>query len=430
MTTAEKTRCIGHYKNGNPCRSWAVIGEYCKRHHEDVLEAALSGELEAEARRIAERMDRQLAEQKSLTREHRGFRLIHRGSGNRDAKNYGRDWQVVAVTYEAAIAYCDATGERMPHAGYQCGDMYDIAPEDIIAQIDDLLDGHPAEEVVMPDGGAVVVSPGTGAIYQEITPEERAQRLEMETALEARHQEAVDRRIRREAALAQDAADREVDIQRQEAAIYAESGLTDRQIVEAQEKARMVIRDTAGSLRPVDPVKAASIGVSMVRGRLIGEKEDRERRAARRQELAALHERQDRRGEQRTNLEGQILCDSCQRSYHDPAYDYCYGCGRGRKNPAHRARMASGEIAERKAARQAIREGYLAPQRAAEQAEQAAMRETRDQVYQQALADAGVTEEELREYALRRGIDHMTVRFSFSYKQRLELLSEIAAAKE
>ena len=362
MTTAEKTRCIGHYKNGNPCRSWAVIGEYCKRHHEDVLEAALSGELEAEARRIAERMDRQLAEQKSLTREHRGFRLIHRGSGNRDAKNYGRDWQVVAVTYEAAIAYCDATGERMPHAGYQCGDMYDIAPEDIIAQIDDLLDGHPAEEVVMPDGGAVVVSPGTGAIYQEITPEERAQRLEMETALEARHQEAVDRRIRREAALAQDAADREVDIQRKEAAIYAESGLTDRQIVEAQENARMVIRDTAGSRRPVDPVKAASMGVSVVKGRIIGEKEDRERRAARRQELAALHEQQDRRGEQRTDLEGpdtlRLLPTGLSRSR---LRLLLWLRARAQKCRRTGARMASGEIAERKAARQAIREGVSGP---------------------------------------------------------------------
>ena len=309
-----------------------------------------------------------------------------------------------------------------PAPGYECGDMMDISIDDLIAQIDDLLDGHPAEERVLASGDSIIVSPTTGQVYGERTAEERQAEMDAAAQLEARRAFSRVRSYTDQATVdaTKGMSAAEIwaivaDLEEKKARIE-----TEREQARADREAERVRQDDEARAQRRDMIES---------GRQKRQQREKEYRARRRRELADLHERQDRQGLQRTNLDGKLLCDSCQRVYHEPDFDYCYGCKRGRKASEHRARMASGEIAERKTARQAVREAYLRPQREAELAEQAAMRETRDRMYQQALADAGVTEEELREYALRKGVDGKTVRFSFSYKMRMDLLEEIATAQ-
>ena len=80
-----------------------------------MLESALSGEMAEKARQSREWVEARLEMQRAadaLGRTHRGFRIIHRGSINPDGADYARRWQVRCETYEAALLYCNATGEH------------------------------------------------------------------------------------------------------------------------------------------------------------------------------------------------------------------------------------------------------------------------------------------------------------------------------
>ena len=320
-----KTKCEATYQNGNPCRAYAVIGPHCRVHSEEFVDGVMSGEYERKerlAREHAHGVQQKMQERHRLDQVYRGFRLTYRGHGDPAT---GEDWQVVAETYEAAVMYCEVIDKRSrPSAGMQCG-MYSATLDDIKGQIDDILAGASPVVLDTPQGGAVIVSPNTGTVYSEISPDEHRAQQEAERKARERHEEAMARRRERETLLEQ----RKLAIE------------SDRRRKDADAKARRTAL-----------LSEARQSVSEAK---------RKERSERRRQLADLHERQDVQGLQRTNLEGDLLCDSCRRVYHKPDFLFCYGCSRGKRRRDHQHRVDSGEIDARQRRRDAIRDAYLAP---------------------------------------------------------------------
>ena len=411
-TNPEKDRCSGVYKNGNPCRSYAVIGDLCERCHQRATDVEASAEIDRKARELARQM---VEKNRTIHAEdcvYRGFQITWNGYG----------WQVTAIAYTSAVAYCEATGERGARVGMDCGVYTDTSSDDLKGQIDDVMRGTVPLELETPEGGLVIVSPNTGELYAEIAPEVHQTRVQTEaeaaSRLEAKRagvkagawgigalddatrgltvaeiwslvRDAEDRAARRETEARVQAQGQADQLQAEIAALYSGAGLTDTQIVEARGNAERILRDTSD----IGERRAAQMGIDTVLGRLRRQREDRAARAERRRAMEDLHRRQDAEGLQRTDLEGLALCDSCQRRYHDPAYDFCYSCTRGRNRYEHRQRVESGAIDRLRAARDAVRAAYLAPVIESQNAERRAEQEARRKVNREIaglLAESGL----------------------------------------
>ena len=341
-------RCQALYRNGNECRAWAVADGLCRQHGEQ--DDARVQEIRAEGQRLAEEITRRNREKHSRDCTYRGFRITHRG-----ISPSAEVWQVIAVSYESAKKYLAATGERRASASadMDCG-IYEMPLESLKAQIDDVMGGMAPVEVQteMPAGSGVakVVSPRTGEVYAEISAEEQAERAEQNARVEA---------LREAARVSLYGVGR-----------YPFGGMSAAEImavVEIEREKRAAVQQEreerkAAETREREARTQAALAerkLSEERLRAEMEAEEREYRRNRRKALADLHQRQDVEGLQRTNLGGELLCDSCQRVYHDPDYDFCYGCKRGRKNTEHRQRVQSGEIKAREQARKQRRAAYL-----------------------------------------------------------------------
>ena len=312
---------------GKPTRSWharrpASAEAALAAVEAAEAEAAAVAEIEAQAQAYAAEQQakaaakREAQEAAAFTRH--GFRCyprdLERGIWSVRADNDARRRYAQAMN----DTWCD-------------GDFYDVTAEQLAAQIDDIMGGAPPEKVVLPDESAVIVSPTTGEVYREITPVEHKQELALEAAAALRWEEVEDRKAAR--------AQAELDFQdkRDEEAKRAE--------LEREAK-----REEIRGQRETNETRWA--------------RQRREFAAENRKLLRQQHKEQDAQGLQRTNLDGLALCDSCQRRYHDPGFDFCFNCKRGRGQREHRQRLDSGEVAARQAARQKVRDNYMAPARA------------------------------------------------------------------
>ena len=244
-------------------------------------------------------------------------------------------WQVEADAYAQRL-WKAATGDMWEHCDYGPG----ISAEQLRAQIEDVAAASPAVKVPSPDGTAVIASPRTGEIYRELSATEVLEEGRLEAAAQASWEQAALVKAQRETAIAEGQA------KRRENARLAEL---------EQEK----LRAEAAALRESNEVR--------------WQRQKREWQAEERRRLRALHQSQDAEGIQRTNLDGLLLCDSCQRRYHEPGYDFCYSCKRGSGRDEHRARVASGEVAARQSARQRVRDALIAPEREAAQQQRQAV---------------------------------------------------------
>ena len=244
-------------------------------------------------------------------------------------------WQVEADAYAQRL-WKAATGDMWENCDYGPG----ISAEQLRSQIEDVAAASPAVTVPSGDGTVVIASPRTGEIYRQLSAVEVLEENRLEAATQAKWEEAALAKARRETAIAEGQA------KRRENARIAEL---------EQEK----LRAETAALRESNEVRWA--------------KQKREFQAADRRRLRALHQTQDAEGIQRTNLDGLLLCDSCQRRYHEPGFDFCYSCKRGSGRDDHRTRMASGEVAARQSARQRVRDAFIAPEREAAQQQRQAV---------------------------------------------------------
>ena len=328
--------CQGVYKNGNLCRNRAVADGLCRQHGGDksaserAAEAARIRELEGESQRIADEQQEMARQSRVADCIYRGFTIVNGGTASRP------QYQVTALSIDSAVAYRRATGgDVYPDSmgglmrDTDCGLYEGVTVDELKRQIDDVLAGTPPEEVPAQSGDVVsrVVSPRTGEIYADITAEQKAAEIVQGANAKAAHIEAVARRKARDETLEQMRRNREQLRLEREAADWRNR----------EQQAEQY--------------------------RLEGVERERTERRERRKRLAELHVRQDAQGEQRTNLEGDPLCDSCQRVYHRPDFDFCYGCSKGRNRTDHRARVESGEVKARRDARQKVREVYMTPMR-------------------------------------------------------------------
>ena len=372
---AARQLCQGVYRNGNLCRSYAIADGLCRRHGGDMTaaereaDAARVRENEEVAARLFERQRQAADERRANDCTYRGFRIVNRGSARRP------QYQVNAISLDSAVAYLSATGGHIlppEMAGLMrdtdCGLYEGVTVDELKRQIDDILAGEPPVEVYAEKeygaASARIVSLRTGEVYGELSAHELAQRDERNARVEALRQAAT---VGLYGAgmnplSGMNAAEimAVVNVEREKRAA-APRVRQERQAAEAREReARISLLEEERKLMAE-------------RRRAEAEATERESSRNRRKQLAELHQRQDIEGLQHTDLDGKLLCDSCQRVYHDSAYDFCYGCKRGRKRTDHLRRIESGEIAKRKEARQAIRERILAPMREVEAAEKEAL---------------------------------------------------------
>ena len=312
---------------GKPARSWharrpASAADAMAAIEAAEAEAAAVAAIEAEAQAYAAAQQAEAAakreanEAAAFTRH--GFRCYPR--------DLERGIWMVKANDEARRRYAQAVDDTWCDT-----DVYDVTAEQLAAQLDDIMGAAPPEKVVLPDESAVIISPTTGEVYREITPVEHKQELALEAAAAAKWEEVADRKAAREQA------EREFQAKRQEEARRAE--------LEREAK-----REEIRGQRETNEARWA--------------RQRREFAAENRKLLRQQHKEQDAQGLQRTSLKGLALCDSCQRRYHDPGFDFCFSCKRGKGVHEHRQRLASGEVAARQAARQKIRDDYMAPARA------------------------------------------------------------------
>lgn len=345
----ERGRCNGFYKNGKPCRSYSYAEGCCRQHWTTPEMEAHSQRNEEKAKDIATQMNKKAQDLRDQDRFHRGF-AIRRLSHSKD------DWQVTAVTPEAARAYTKATGET--HFGgvpLDCG-IYQMPQDDIIAQIDDVMAGQPPVETVIddPETAAIIVSPATGQIYGQVSKTEADARREHELRIE------------------------EERTRRAEARARSDEATAEKQRIQAEEKQR---QDHIATNRMTAMAAAAATARKQT---------DKQHRQEQRKRTQERHQRQDAQGLQRTDSEGRFLCDSCQRRYHSPDFAFCYNCTKGSGNREHRARIDSGEIRQRQQARQEIRDTIMAPLIAEQQAMNQTEADARTAIRQeiQAVLDA------------------------------------------
>ena len=313
---------------GKPARSW-----HARRPASAEAAIAAVAAAEAEAAAVAEieaRATAFAAEQQAKADASRKIRdgaaFAYRGWDCYPTSDSLDCWQLKGDG-AALERFFQVTGDRWTQS-----DRVEGTADQVRGQIDDVMGAAPPEKVVLPDESAVIVSPTTGEVYRKITPVEHKQELALEAAAALRWEEVEDRKAAR--------AQAELDFQarREEEARRAE--------LEREAK-----REEIRGQRETNEMRWA--------------KQRREFAAENRKLLRQQHKEQDAQGLQRTNLDGNLLCDSCQRRYHEPGFDFCFSCKRGRGQHEHRQRLASGEIEARQAARQKIRDDYMAPARAA-----------------------------------------------------------------
>ena len=312
---------------GKPTRSWharrpASAEAALAAVEAAEAEAAAVAEIEARANAIAAEQQakaaakREAQETAAFTRH--GFRCYPR--------DLERGIWMVSADNDARRRYAQATDDAWCDT-----DVYDVTAEQLAAQLDDIMGGAPPEKVVLPDESAVIVSPTTGEVYREITPVEHKQELALEAAAALRWEEVEDRKAAR--------AQAELDFQ-----------------ARREEETRRAELEREARQNEIDAQReqwASELAAA-----------DRKTRSDDARRLRQQHREQDAQGLQRTNRDGNLLCDSCQRRYHDPSFDFCFSCKRGRGQHEHRQRLDSGEVAARQAARQKVRDNYMAPARA------------------------------------------------------------------
>ena len=312
---------------GKPARSWHARRPASAA---DAMAAIEAAEAEAaavaaiEARAQAHAAARQ-AEADASRKLRDGAAFAYRGWDCYPVSDALDCWQLKG-NGAALDRFFEVTGDRWTQS-----DRVEGTADQVRGQIDDVMGAAPPEKVVLPDESAVIISPTTGEVYREITPVEHKQELALEAAAAAKWEEVADRKAAREQA------EREFQAKRQEEARRAE--------LEREAK-----REEIRGQRETNEARWA--------------RQRREFAAENRKLLRQQHKEQDAQGLQRTSLEGLALCDSCQRRYHDPGFDFCFSCKRGKGVHEHRQRLASGEVAARQAARQKIRDDYMAPARA------------------------------------------------------------------